>query len=67
MISTILLVFAFVIFVLAAFNVPARFNLVAAGLAFWVLSILLGTWLPQQRTGKLSVEQQFIATGSWTR
>lgn len=42
MINTILLVFAFVLFVLAAFNVPARWNLVAAGLAFWVLSILLG-------------------------
>lgn len=43
MITTILLVFAFVLFALAAFNVSApRWNLVAAGLAFWVLSILLG-------------------------
>lgn len=42
MITTILLVFAFVLFCLAAFNVSARWNLVAAGLAFWVLSILLG-------------------------
>lgn len=41
MISTILLVFAFVLFVIAAFNVPARWNLIAGGLAFWVLSILL--------------------------
>jgi ABC-type transport system involved in multi-copper enzyme maturation permease subunit len=45
MLSTILLVFSFVLFVLAAFGVPnppQRWNLVAAGLAFWVLSILLG-------------------------
>lgn len=43
MISLILLVFAFVLFALAAFNVGApRFNLIAAGLAFWVLSLLLG-------------------------
>ena len=42
MLSTILLVFSFVFFVIAALNIPARFNLIAAGLAFWVLSILLG-------------------------
>lgn len=43
MIALILLVFAFVLFALAAFGVPGgRFNLVAAGLAFWVLSVLLG-------------------------
>lgn len=42
MITTILLVFAFVLFCLATFNVSARWNLIAAGLAFWVLSILLG-------------------------
>lgn len=42
MISTILLVFAFVLFVLAALGIGSpRFNLLAAGLAFWVLSILL--------------------------
>lgn len=43
MISTILLVFAFVLFCVAAVGVPSppRFNLVAAGLAFWVLSILI--------------------------
>lgn len=58
MISTILLVFAFVIFVIAAFNVPARWNLIAAGLAFWVLSILLGTWLPAHRTSQLPVVQR---------
>lgn len=44
-IGTILLVFAFVIFCIAAWWNPAppyRGNLIAAGLAFWVLSILLG-------------------------
>jgi hypothetical protein len=41
MISTILLVFAFVLFVLACFPIPTRINLTAAGLACWVLSILL--------------------------
>lgn len=33
----LLLTVAFVFFVLAAFNVAARFNLVAAGLALWAL------------------------------
>lgn len=33
MLSTILYVFAFVLFVLAAWPIPAKFNLVAAGLA----------------------------------
>lgn len=52
MISTILLVFAFVLFVLAAWRLveptnPAGYRLVAAGLAFWVLSILLGPFLPK--------------------
>jgi hypothetical protein len=47
MIGTILLVFAFVLFVIAAvWNPPAPSpwfsRLVAAGLAFWVLSLLLG-------------------------
>lgn len=39
----ILLVFAFVFFVVAALGVPSppRFNLIAAGLAFWVLSVLV--------------------------
>jgi hypothetical protein len=41
MITTILLVFAFVCFVLAAFNVPSpRVNLTALGLAFWVATLL---------------------------
>jgi hypothetical protein len=45
MITIILLVFAFVCFALSAFWNPAppRVNLIAAGLAFWVLSLLLTT------------------------
>lgn len=42
MIPTILLVFAFVLFVLATFGVGGRFNLIAAGLACWVASLLFG-------------------------
>lgn len=43
MFSTILLVAAFILFVLSALGVPSppRFNLMAAGLACWVLSILV--------------------------
>lgn len=43
MITLILLVFAFVCFALAAFWNPAppRVNLIAVGLAFWVLSVIL--------------------------
>jgi hypothetical protein len=41
MLHTILLIFAFVLFVLAAVNVPSpRLNLVAAGLACAVASLL---------------------------
>lgn len=42
MLTTILLVFAFVCFCLATFGIPSppRFNLMAAGLAFWVASVL---------------------------
>lgn len=48
--TTILLVFSFVFFTLGAIWGPGpapapwygRFNLVSAGLAFWVLAILLG-------------------------
>jgi hypothetical protein len=36
----ILYVFAFVLFVLAAWPVPARFNLVAAGLALLTLTLI---------------------------
>lgn len=42
MIETILLIAAFVLFVIAAFPVPSRVNLVAAGLACWVLAEILG-------------------------
>lgn len=43
MLTLILLVFSFVCFTLAAFwqPNPPRVNLVAAGLAFWVLTIIL--------------------------
>ena len=40
-VNTILLLLALLSFVLAAFGVLARINLVAVGLAFWVLSILI--------------------------
>ncbi len=41
--SLILLVAAFILFVLSALGVGApKFNLLAAGLAAWVLSILIG-------------------------
>lgn len=42
-VTVILLVFAFVLFVIAALGVASRFNLIAAGLAFWVLSLLATT------------------------
>jgi hypothetical protein len=42
----VLLIAAFVLFVIAIFPVPSRFNLVAAGLACWVLAGLLGGGLP---------------------
>lgn len=43
--GTVLLIIAFVFFILAAISVPSppRLNWVAAGLAFWVLAILIGT------------------------
>jgi hypothetical protein len=42
--AMILLIVALVLFVLAAIGLPSppRFQFMAAGLAFWVLSILLG-------------------------
>lgn len=45
MIATALLIAAFVLFILATVGVPAppRFNLLAAGLACWVLSLLWAT------------------------
>ena len=43
MIDTGLFIAAFVLFVLAAIGVPSnRFSLVAAGLACWVLTYLVG-------------------------
>ncbi len=44
MIGTILLVFAFVLFTLAALPLGSPYwnRLIAAGLACWVLSVLLG-------------------------
>lgn len=44
MLSTALLIAAFVLFVIAAIGVPMppRFNLMAAGLACWTLSLLIG-------------------------
>lgn len=41
--SLILLVAAFILFLLATFNVGSpRFSLISAGLACWVLSLLIG-------------------------
>jgi hypothetical protein len=45
MISLIFLALAFACFAIAAFwnpNPPPRVNLIAAGLAFWVLSLIIG-------------------------
>ena len=39
MIALILLIAAFILFLLATFGVGSRFNLVAAGLACWVLAV----------------------------
>jgi hypothetical protein len=42
-IALVLLVAAFILFILAAISIPVpRVNLVAAGLACWVLAMLLG-------------------------
>jgi hypothetical protein len=44
MIATAFLIAALVLFVIAALGVPAgNFNLIAAGLACWVISLLVGT------------------------
>ena len=42
MITTVLLVIALVCFIAAAMGVSTRINLTAAGLAFWVASLLVG-------------------------
>lgn len=41
MLTTLLLLIAFICFVLAAFGVASRVNLIAAGLAAWVATHLL--------------------------
>lgn len=41
-IQAILLILAFVCFLMAALGLSSRVNLVALGLAFWVLSLLTG-------------------------
>jgi hypothetical protein len=40
-VQPILLVVALILFVLSAIGIPSRLNLTAAGLAFWVLSLLV--------------------------
>lgn len=40
-VALLLLIVALVLFGVAAFSVPSRFNLVAAGLFFCVLSVIL--------------------------
>ncbi len=45
MIGLVLLIAAFILFALAAAGVTSgRINLVAAGMACWVLSVLVSTW-----------------------
>ncbi len=41
-IHLVILILAFVCFVLATFGVTVRVNLVALGLALWVLTLLIG-------------------------
>jgi hypothetical protein len=43
--SVILLVVAFCLFIVGALPIASRVNLVSLGLAFWVLSLLIGTQL----------------------
>jgi hypothetical protein len=46
-VSLVLMVLAFVLFVLAALSVAVpRVNLIGAGLACWILSVLLGHFVP---------------------
>lgn len=45
MVTVILLIAGFVAFVLAAVGVAfPRINLIAAGLACWILAVLIGAW-----------------------
>lgn len=41
-VNLILLLAAFVCFLLAAFGVSSRINLIAVGLALWILSLIIG-------------------------
>lgn len=41
-VHVLLLILAFISFILACFSVPSRVNWVALGLALWVLAELLG-------------------------
>ena len=43
-VTLVLLIVAFVLFVLAAAGVPSRANLTALGLAFWVLSQIVAVY-----------------------
>lgn len=40
----ILLILGLVAFLAATFNLAARINLVAAGLACWILTAVIGAW-----------------------
>jgi hypothetical protein len=42
--ATLVLLLAFIVFVLAALGISSRVNLVATGLALWVLSQLVVIW-----------------------
>lgn len=42
-IISVLLLLAFIFFILAAFNIPAGVNLGWLGLAMWVLTLLIGS------------------------
>lgn len=45
MLTFILLLIGFILFLLAAISIPSpRINLVAAGLACWILVALIGAW-----------------------
>lgn len=44
MLIFILLLLAFLAFVAAAIGIESRINLVAVGLALWVLTQLIGAW-----------------------
>ena len=45
MLSILLLLAALILFLISAFNVPSRVNLLSAGLACWVLSDIVARGL----------------------